>query len=146
MRTSTLYITENRRVSDSRKVPAQLGGRAEPRTQSEPRSRASLHATELYDGCEGSVEKVDFLFVALWSFYRTTEKCFSGVLTKQNQLVIFSSQSFKCPWCPGTPPLWAYNSFATSHFLSRPNTPNTCLLYTSPSPRDRSVSRMPSSA
>ena len=27
-----------------------------------------------------------------------------------------------------------------------PNTPNTCLLYTSPSPRDRTRSRMPSSA
>ena len=30
--------------------------------------------------------------------------------------------------------------------ISRPNTPNTCLLYTSPSPRDRQKSRMPSSA
>ena len=29
---------------------------------------------------------------------------------------------------------------------SIPNTPNTCLLYTSPSPRDRQKSRMPSSA
>ena len=29
---------------------------------------------------------------------------------------------------------------------SHPNTPNTCLLYTSPSPRDRQKSRMPSSA
>ena len=29
---------------------------------------------------------------------------------------------------------------------SQPNTPNTCLLYTSPSPRDRTRSRMPSSA
>ena len=29
---------------------------------------------------------------------------------------------------------------------SPPNTPNTCLLYTSPSPRDRTRSRMPSSA
>ena len=28
----------------------------------------------------------------------------------------------------------------------RPNTPNTCLLYTSPSPRDRQKTRMPSSA
>ena len=27
-----------------------------------------------------------------------------------------------------------------------PNTPNTCLLYTSPSPRDGLLSRMPSSA
>ena len=30
--------------------------------------------------------------------------------------------------------------------ISLPNTPNTCLLYTSPSPRDRTRSRMPSSA
>ena len=30
--------------------------------------------------------------------------------------------------------------------LDGPNTPNTCLLYTSPSPRDRTRSRMPSSA
>ena len=29
---------------------------------------------------------------------------------------------------------------------SDPNTPNTCLLYTSPSPRDGLLSRMPSSA
>ena len=29
---------------------------------------------------------------------------------------------------------------------SPPNTPNTCLLYTSPSPRDGLLSRMPSSA
>ena len=31
-------------------------------------------------------------------------------------------------------------------FPRNPNTPNTCLLYTSPSPRDRTRSRMPSSA
>ena len=30
--------------------------------------------------------------------------------------------------------------------IEPPNTPNTCLLYTSPSPRDRTRSRMPSSA
>ena len=30
--------------------------------------------------------------------------------------------------------------------ITVPNTPNTCLLYTSPSPRDRQKSRMPSSA
>ena len=29
---------------------------------------------------------------------------------------------------------------------AEPNTPNTCLLYTSPSPRDGLLSRMPSSA
>ena len=32
------------------------------------------------------------------------------------------------------------------YIISIPNTPNTCLLYTSPSPRDRTRSRMPSSA
>ena len=31
-------------------------------------------------------------------------------------------------------------------YTDPPNTPNTCLLYTSPSPRDRQKSRMPSSA
>ena len=31
-------------------------------------------------------------------------------------------------------------------FTPTPNTPNTCLLYTSPSPRDRTRARMPSSA
>ena len=31
-------------------------------------------------------------------------------------------------------------------FTDSPNTPNTCLLYTSPSPRDGLLSRMPSSA
>ena len=30
--------------------------------------------------------------------------------------------------------------------INLPNTPNTCLLYTSPSPRDGLLSRMPSSA
>ena len=35
---------------------------------------------------------------------------------------------------------------ATGEFNYCPNTPNTCLLYTSPSPRDRTRSRMPSSA
>ena len=33
-----------------------------------------------------------------------------------------------------------------SGLKSYPNTPNTCLLYTSPSPRDGLLSRMPSSA
>ena len=33
-----------------------------------------------------------------------------------------------------------------SEVTANPNTPNTCLLYTSPSPRDRTRSRMPSSA
>ena len=33
-----------------------------------------------------------------------------------------------------------------SSLQESPNTPNTCLLYTSPSPRDRQKSRMPSSA
>ena len=36
------------------------------------------------------------------------------------------------------------DDYISSH--QRPNTPNTCLLYTSPSPRDRTRSRMPSSA
>ena len=35
---------------------------------------------------------------------------------------------------------------AENIFQPSPNTPNTCLLYTSPSPRDRTRSRMPSSA
>ena len=34
----------------------------------------------------------------------------------------------------------------TAFSRNTPNTPNTCLLYTSPSPRDRQKSRMPSSA
>ena len=34
----------------------------------------------------------------------------------------------------------------TPNITEDPNTPNTCLLYTSPSPRDRQKSRMPSSA
>ena len=39
------------------------------------------------------------------------------------------------------------NGLGRTPQLSRyPNTPNTCLLYTSPSPRDRQKSRMPSSA
>ena len=39
----------------------------------------------------------------------------------------------------------ATNNFRQMRQYS-PNTPNTCLLYTSPSPRDRQKSRMPSSA
>ena len=38
-----------------------------------------------------------------------------------------------------------YNNMRVSLHIG-PNTPNTCLLYTSPSPRDRTRSRMPSSA
>ena len=40
-------------------------------------------------------------------------------------------------------PVWQVNSEFNPEL---PNTPNTCLLYTSPSPRDRQKSRMPSSA
>ena len=40
-----------------------------------------------------------------------------------------------------------YEEMMTGEALKQPpNTPNTCLLYTSPSPRDRTRSRMPSSA
>ena len=38
------------------------------------------------------------------------------------------------------------NESSNSKLKAAPNTPNTCLLYTSPSPRDRTRSRMPSSA
>ena len=38
------------------------------------------------------------------------------------------------------------NEFVATIAIPEPNTPNTCLLYTSPSPRDRQKSRMPSSA
>ena len=38
------------------------------------------------------------------------------------------------------------NDFAAADTIYNFLTMNTCLLYTSPSPRDRSVSRMPSSA
>ena len=41
--------------------------------------------------------------------------------------------------------LWIWDD-PTPIFRITPNTPNTCLLYTSPSPRDRQKSRMPSSA
>ena len=36
--------------------------------------------------------------------------------------------------------------FSNVDFANLPKSPNTCLLYTSPSPRDRQKSRMPSSA
>ena len=36
--------------------------------------------------------------------------------------------------------------FKDGKMKKTPNTPNTCLLYTSPSPRDGLLSRMPSSA
>lgn len=45
--------------------PGTAGRQSESGTQSEPRSRAPLHAAELYEVCEGSVGKADFLFVAL---------------------------------------------------------------------------------
>ena len=82
---------------------------------------------------------------------------------------LFGSPRFRLPVQPG---LWVYNSFAQdsswlgkkvySMFASEPvllssvnpslraqlaqNTLKGCLLYTSPSPRDRTRSRMPSSA
>ena len=39
-----------------------------------------------------------------------------------------------------------WDDFVADGEHTDPNTPNTCLLYTSPSPRDRTRSRMPSSA
>ena len=41
---------------------------------------------------------------------------------------------------------YAGSRFSFSYWIRSPNTPNTCLLYTSPSPRDGLLSRMPSSA
>ena len=38
------------------------------------------------------------------------------------------------------------NEFLTGEFSTQANEPNACLLYTSPSPRDKRQSRMPSSA
>ena len=43
-------------------------------------------------------------------------------------------------WLEG--PVW----FAAGRYLLISDIPNNCLLYTSPSPRDRTRSRMPSSA
>ena len=45
-------------------------------------------------------------------------------------------------------PPYNHRQYASNYHLlkTKPNTPNTCLLYTSPSPRDRQKSRMPSSA
>ena len=39
-----------------------------------------------------------------------------------------------------------FANYTPSYITPPPNTPNTCLLYTSPSPRDGLLSRMPSSA
>ena len=39
-----------------------------------------------------------------------------------------------------------YDKLPISAFVSEPETPTPCLLYTSPSPRDGLLSRMPSSA
>ena len=41
---------------------------------------------------------------------------------------------------------WGLKTPQNFHINSRIETADTCLLYTSPSPRDRSLSRMPSSA
>ena len=41
---------------------------------------------------------------------------------------------------------WQHTGYIRNYSPDYPNTPNTCLLYTSPSPRDRQKSRMPSSA
>ena len=43
-------------------------------------------------------------------------------------------------------PKGVYRNWYSQEIPNQPNTPNTCLLYTSPSPRDRQKSRMPSSA
>ena len=47
---------------------------------------------------------------------------------------------------PPSPHATAFSMIGQNYFNLQPNTPNTCLLYTSPSPRDRQKSRMPSSA
>ena len=55
------------------------------------------------------------------------------------------------PMAPMDPSMEHINAMAMKPFQAfpgqhQPNTPNTCLLYTSPSPRDGLLSRMPSSA
>ena len=67
---------------------------------------------------------------------------FGGDLSVQRLIAAYRSGIF--PWfSEGEPILWWSPS---NRAIIIPNTLHTCLLYTSPSPRDQRGSRMPSSA
>ena len=66
-----------------------------------------------------------------------TETTIGDTTTQDDMFIRFSTGEQLNQFTP-----LATNSAGTQS----PNTPNTCLLYTSPSPRDRQKSRMPSSA
>ena len=77
-------------------------------------------------------------FISRW----TTNVGSGGSNTDQVQLPLINGKTYNMvvDWGDGT------SDTITSYNHAEPNTPNTCLLYTSPSPRDRTRSRMPSSA
>lgn len=75
------YITESRRVSDSCKVPARLAGRVSPAHSLSPGPGPPCTPRSFTRSVRGPWER-PISFLSLWSFYRTTEKCFGGVLTK----------------------------------------------------------------
>ena len=78
-----------------------------------------------------------------------SEACFSGAQSVHDML--FSSWGGTIRIFPGLPPAWkdvVFHDMRTegAFLISASRKDSTCLLYTSPSPRDRQKSRMPSSA
>ena len=65
--------------------------------------------------------------------------------TRQEILVFTDASVFSMQYL-GPPYVWGFNILSDNISIAGPNAVATCLLYTSPSPRDYAASRMPSSA
>lgn len=90
-KTPVLQMTEKRSLSDLPRKTLWLRGRAEPRTHVSGFPILGLSYTQqcFYQVCEDSLEKAGFIFVILQASHKTTEKSFSSVVTKWNQLMVF---------------------------------------------------------
>ena len=78
----------------------------------------------------------------LWANPRSTSTAFEWMMRQRGDLECFH-EPYGEVWYQGDEPLWPR---FTADSVRTPGLTYDCLLYTSPSPRDRSLSRMPSSA
>ena len=93
-----------------------------------------------YEGCieaflEMSREDQDS-YLELHNMFKSDESCWSGIMKQQHADLL--ELAYKMSW-PDISQMRAFEVMAIT-------ITNSCLLYTSPSPRDATLSRMPSSA